>query len=118
MPFLTHYAFLNSQMESLDRRLPIQLVCYHIYLRLLHSGMSAKQALALPPAEFGRFIGECCQLTRDPCLVPYERDTTISMGITFAGSVGFELSLRDTEDMVSPPPPFPCAHVLSCSGAV
>lgn len=93
---------MNSQMEALDRRLPMQLVCYHIYLRLLHSGMSARQVVGLPPAEFGRFIGECCQVTRDACLVPYERDTTVGVQITFSNGFGFGLGLRDTEDMVSP----------------
>ena len=97
---MTHYGFMNAQMEALDRRLPIQFVCYHISLRLLHSGMSAKQVLALPKTEFGRFMGECFQPTRDACLVPYARDTTVGIQITFAKGFGFGLGLHDTEDMV------------------
>lgn len=100
--FMTHYGLMNSQMQALDRRLPIQVVCYHMYLRMLHSGMSAEQVLALPPAEFGRFIGECCQITRDAALVPYERDTTVGVQISFSNGFGFGLGLCDTEDMVRP----------------
>jgi len=97
-PFITHYSFMNSQEESLTRRLPIQLVAYHIHLRILHSGLSAEQVLALPEDKFGQFIAECLQITRDAGLVPYQSDETLTFQCTATGELG--LGLRGTEDMV------------------
>lgn len=89
---------MNSQEESLTRRLPIQLVAYHIHLRILHSGLSAEQVLALPEDKFGQFIAECLQITRDAGLVPYQSDETLTFQCTATGELG--LGLRGTEDMV------------------
>lgn len=98
-PFFTHYSFMNVQEELLDRRLPIQFVAYQIHLRLLHSGMSAEQALGLPPADFARFMGQCLQPTRDAALVPYNPDEELALCFSMTG--GLTLGLRGTEDMVS-----------------
>jgi hypothetical protein len=103
-PFITHYSFMNSQEESLSRRLPVQLVAYHIHLRILHSGLTADQVLALPEEKFGQFIAECLQITRDAGLVPYQADETLGLQCTITGGLG--LGLRGTEDMVRTSFPF------------
>lgn len=91
---------MNSQEESLSRRLPIQLVVYHIHLRILHAGLTADQVLALPDEKFGQFIAECLQITRDAGLVPYQADETLAIQCTVTGGLG--IGLRGTEDMVCP----------------
>lgn len=105
---MTHYSFMNAQQKTLTRRLPIQFIAYHFHLRILHSGMTAEQVLALPPAKFGLFVGQACEVNRDAALVPYNRDFTISPLLTMTGAMN--IGLRDTEDMVSPrPSSFPVA---------
>lgn len=93
---------MNVQEELLDRRLPIQFIAYHIHVRLLHSGMTAEQALALPKPEFARFLGQCLQPTRDAGFVPYNPDEELALCFSMTG--GLALGLRGTEDMVLLPP--------------
>jgi hypothetical protein len=110
-PFMTHYGLMGAQVESLNRRLPLQLVAYHIHLRLLHSGLTAEQVLALPNAEFGLFVGQCCEINRDAGLVPYQRDGALALQISGSGTL--TLGLRDTEDMVSLSRLFPQISLLA-----
>lgn len=98
-PFYTHYSFMNSQEESLTRRLPVQLVVYMIHMRILHSGLTAAQVLALPPEKFGCFMGQCYQVTRDAQFVPYQADEAPALQCSMTGKL--TLGLRGTEDMVS-----------------
>ena len=99
-PLKTHYALMNSQEESLRRRLPIQVVAYNVYLTLLHSGMTAKEVLSLNQVDFGRFISQAWQVTKDPGLTPYERDFVPGVMVSMTGRV--KLGARSTENMVIP----------------
>jgi hypothetical protein len=91
---------MNSQEESLRRRLPIQVVAYNVYLTLLHSGMTAKEVLSLNQVDFGRFISQAWQVTKDPGLTPYERDFVPGVMVSMTGRV--KLGARSTENMVIP----------------
>ncbi len=91
---------MNVQEELLDRRLPIQFVVYQVHLRILHSGMTAMQVLALPDDQFASFAGKCFQVTCDAGFVPYQGDE--ALGLAFSVSSGLTLGLRGTEDMVTP----------------
>ena len=90
---------MNAQEECLDRLLPEAIVAYHLYLKIVHSGMTARQVLDLPDKEFGQFIGEMFQITCDAGLVPYEKDFVPGLALSF--SKGFTLSAVATEDIVS-----------------
>ena len=92
---------MNSQEESLKRPLPIQLVAYHIYLRILHSGMTAEAILKLDDVAFGRFFAQALQITCDAGLVPYQRDFVPGLAVSMTG--GLKVQPRGTENMVSPP---------------
>lgn len=89
---------MNAQEEALTRRLPLAIVMYHVYLRVLHSGLTPEEVLGLPDTEFGHFVGECLQFTRDPAITPYQRDITDGLGMTFSGKI--TLMARPTENMV------------------
>jgi hypothetical protein len=98
----THYALMNMQEESVSRPLPIPFVVYNFFLCLVHSGMTMESALKLDDEKFGHLFGECCQVTRDSGLVPYQRD--FAPGFTVSMTGGLKLGARDTENMVSSPP--------------
>lgn len=104
---LTHYAVMNAQEECMDRSLPEAIVVYHLYLKLVHSGYTAEQLLALDDKPFGQFVGEAFQITCDAGLVPYEKDFVPGLALSF--SKGFTLAAVASEDIVSflviiPPP--------------
>ena len=91
---------MNSQEEAIKRPFPFAIVAYLIYLRLLHSGMTPEGALKLADAPFGHFIAECCQLTRDAGLTPYQRDIVPGFACSVSGSI--RIAARSTENMVCP----------------
>jgi hypothetical protein len=90
---------MNTQEEALTRRLPLPIVMYHVYLRVLHSGLTPDEVMKLNDTEFGHFVGECCQITRDAAITPYQRDVTAGFGMTLTGKI--KLIARGTENMVS-----------------
>jgi len=98
-PFKTHHAIMGPQQESICRLLPIPVVVYHQYLKIVHSGMTVKAVLELDDAEFGQFFPEGLQFTCDAGLFPYERDFLPELGITFVE--GLSVLASDTEDLVS-----------------
>ena len=89
---------MNSQEEAIKRPFPLAIVAYHICLRLLHSGLTPEGALQLSDGPFGHFIAECCQITRDAGLVPYQRDIVPGFECTLSGSI--KIAARGTENMV------------------
>lgn len=97
---LTQYAVMNAQEECLDRQIPIAVAVYHVYLKLVHSGMTAEQVLALDDSGFGQFIGQAFQITCDAGLVPYEKDFIPGLALSFVE--GFTLAAVASEDIVSP----------------
>ena len=99
--FGTHYALMNLQEGMLNRKLPIQLVVYHIHMQILHSGLTPQEVLALDTVSFGKFIAQALQPTRDPGWTPYERDFSVGMMCTMSGRLS--LGVRDTENMVCTP---------------
>lgn len=105
---------MNAQEECLDRLLPEAIVVYHLYLKIVHSGMTAQQVLDLPEKEFGQFIGEVFQVTCDAGLVPYEKDFVPGLALSF--SKGFTLAAVATEDIVSLPPCLHCFFLIIMSG--
>ncbi len=100
---------MNSQEEALKRRIPIPLLMCNMALKILHSGMTAKEILELGPVDFGKFIGQACQMTADPCFNPYERDFVPGVMISMTGSI--KLGARSTENMVRTPPTSPFSSV-------
>jgi hypothetical protein len=92
---------MNSQEEAIKRPFPLAIVAYHISLRLLHSGLTPDGVLKLPDAPFGHFVAECCQITRDAGLAPYQRDIVPGFTCTMSGSI--KIDARSTENMVTPP---------------
>lgn len=113
-PFKTHHALMGPQQESIRRLLPMPVVVYHQYLKVVHSGMTIDSVLELPDAEFGQFFPEGLQFTCDAGLFPYERDFLPELGISFTD--GLSVSASDTEDLVSDKPA-PCTRLnisLTC----
>lgn len=98
-PLLTHYALMNIQEECVDRALPLPIVLYHVYLKLVHSGRTIDDVLAMDDAEFGQFLGEAMQITCSAGLFPYEQDFVPGLCLSFFH--GITLSTVPTEDMVS-----------------
>lgn len=96
----SHYAIMHAQEESIKRVLPMPVVVYHMYLKLVHSGETAESVLAMADPEFGTFVSQGWQITCDPGLVPYERDAALGASI---GPHLFDNTLVDTENIVSRP---------------
>lgn len=95
--FKTHHAQMGPQQESIDRFLPAPVVIYHQYLKIVHSGMTMEQVLALPDAKFAQFFAEGLQFTCDAGLFPYERDFFPELAINFTD--GLSVTATDTEDL-------------------
>ncbi len=89
---------MSAQEESIKRRLPVALVAYHVYLKIIHSGLTAQQILELDDASFGQFLAEAFQLTCDAGLFPYEKDFIPSLSLSF--EEGIFLTASGTEDLV------------------
>jgi len=96
----SHYAIMHAQEESIKRVLPMPVVVYHMYLKLVHSGETAESVLAMADPEFGTFVSQGWQITCDPGLVPYERDAGLGASI---GPHLFDNTLVNTENIVSRP---------------
>jgi hypothetical protein len=94
----THYTLMNMQEGAACRPLPIQLVAYNFFMTLFHTGMTMDAIMKLDKKRFGQLFGECCQVTVDGGLVPYERD--YGPGFTISLTGGIRLVARDTENMV------------------
>jgi hypothetical protein len=90
---------MNAQEECLDRQIPIGVAVYHMYLKLVHSGLTAQQVLALDDEPFGQFVGQAFQITCDAGLVPYEKDFIPGLALSF--TEGFTLAAMASEDIVS-----------------
>jgi hypothetical protein len=93
-----HYGILGAMEASVTRKLPVQLALYHVYLKIVHSGMTVQEVLALPDGEFGQFVGEALQFTCDAGLFPYEKDFIPALSLSF--SEGLTLAAYGTEDLV------------------
>jgi hypothetical protein len=70
-----------------------------MYLRILHTGMTVEEILKLDDVEFGKFVGQSLQITRDAGLTPYQRDFVPAFCISPLG--GLKLTGQPTENMVS-----------------
>ena len=95
---VSHYASLHFQADSITRLLPHQLVLYHMYLKIVHSGMTAKQILELPDEEKGQLFLEGLQVNCCAGIFPYEQDFVPCVALSFDTGVG--LVPLGTEDMV------------------
>lgn len=119
-PLQTHYALMGPQQECLGRFLPPQVVIYHHYLKMVHSGKTGRSILSLPDAEFGQFFLEGMQLTCCPGLWPYEKDFLPQPGLSM--TEGLTLTASGTEDLVRSLHPqfhtflFFLTQVFACSG--
>ena len=90
---------MNEQEEAVRRPFPLAVVVYHLYLHVLHSGLTPDEVLRKDDAAFGQFIAEGCQITRDAHLVSYQSDERPALAIGIMdGSIG--ISSRGTENMV------------------
>jgi hypothetical protein len=98
-PFKTHHAQMGPQQESIRRLLPIPVVVYHQYLKIVHSSKTIQGVLALPDDQFAQFFLEGLQFTCDAGLFPYERDFFPELGISLTD--GLSVAASDTEDLVS-----------------
>lgn len=90
---------MNHQEECLKRKFPLAIVAHQIYLRLLHSGLTAEEALKLDEFKFSQFIAESCHITRDAHAVSYQGDEIPGLSFTMDGRFG--IRCRGTENMVS-----------------
>jgi hypothetical protein len=90
---------MNNQEECLNRKFPLAIVAHQIYLRLLHSGLTAEEALKLDDFKFSQFIAESCHITRDAHAVSYQGDEVPGLSFTLDGRFG--VRCRGTENMVS-----------------
>ncbi len=95
---MTHYAIMNEQEECVKRLMPIGVLVYHMYLKTVHSGMTANNVLAMDDERFSQFYGQGLQITCDAALVPYQKDFVPGLALSF--TEGFTLAAVGTEDMV------------------
>jgi hypothetical protein len=94
----THYAIMDAQEECVQREMPLGVVAYHMYLKLIHSGLTLDEFLSLPEEKQAEFVGEGCQITCSAGLFPYEQDFVPGLCLSFFQ--GIELTAQGTEDMV------------------
>jgi len=97
----SHYAIMSAQQECVLRALPIAIVAYHMYLKTIHSGMTAQEVLALSDERFGPFIGQGLQINCDAAVFPYEEDFVPGLSLSFFE--GVTVAAIPTENMVSSP---------------
>jgi len=95
----THYAVMNAQEECVQRDLPLPVVLYHMYLKVVHSGKTLSEVLHLDDASFGQFGSESLHITCSAGITPYERDFEPCLVMNFFSGLG--LTPVGTEDMVS-----------------
>jgi hypothetical protein len=100
MPDLkTHYAMMNAQEECVSRPLPVGVVVYHLYLKLVHSGMTMDEVLSMDDEHFGQFLSQGFQINCSAGIFPYEKDFVPGLCLSFFE--GLTLGPVPTEDMVS-----------------
>jgi hypothetical protein len=97
----THYAIMDAQEESVRRLAPIPVVLYHLYLKTVHSGMTAQEVLSLPDQAYAQFTGEGFEVNCCAAIFPYEQDFVPGVAVDFFGGLGLTLTAVPTEDMVS-----------------
>lgn len=102
---------MSAQQECVLRPLPIAIVSYHLYLKLVHSGMTAQEALALSDEKYGQFIGQGLQINCDAAVFPYEMDFVPGLSLSFFE--GVTIAAVPTENMVSLTHPSPCFFLLA-----
>ena len=108
----THYAILNAQEESVRRIMPIAIVVYHMYLKVVHSGMTMEEVLSLDDEHLGQFFSGGLQITCDAGLFPYERDFIPNLCLSLFH--GIDIAAVGTEDMVRcAPTRLLCPHFVS-----
>jgi hypothetical protein len=90
---------MNAQEECIKRRLPVAVVFYHLYLKIVHSGLTAQEVLSLDDAQFGQFLAEGFQINCCAGLFPYEQDFLPCLSLSFED--GLTLGVSGTEDLVS-----------------
>lgn len=95
---MTHYAIMNAQEECVKRPLPLPVVMYYLYLKVVHSGKTISDVLSMEDEEFGQFVGEGLQGTCSAGLFPYEQDFEPGLCLSFFH--GITLTAVPTEDMV------------------
>ena len=89
---------MSAQQECVKRPLPIALVAYHLYLKLVHSGLTAQEVLALHDEEFGQVFGQGLQINCDAAIFPYEMDFVPGLSLSFFE--GVTIAAVPTENMV------------------
>lgn len=93
-----HYALMNAQEESVTRLIPLPVVLYHLYLKVVHSGMTVDEILSLPEGRRAQFYGESLQITCSAGLFPYEKDFKPGVALSLWHGIG--ITAVGTEDMV------------------
>jgi len=96
-PLKTHYTVLGAQQEMISRPAPIPVFLYHQYLRIVHSGKTIQEVLALPDEDFAPFYLQGCPLNCDAGLFPYEKDFVPGLGLTDEEEI--TLVASGTEDL-------------------
>lgn len=71
-----------------------------MYLKVIHSGMTAQEVLALPDENFGKFFPEGLQINCDAGIFPYEKDFVPGLSLSFFE--GVTVAAVPTENMVRP----------------
>ena len=94
----THYSIMDLQEHLQSRVLPIAVVAYMLYLRILHSGLSIESIAKMERPAVGQFLSEGMHFTWDSTIYKYNRDYTMAVVMSFFG--GFGLQAVGTEDMV------------------
>jgi hypothetical protein len=97
-PFQIHHAMMGVQQEMIERLIPVPVLLYTQYLKIVHSGKRIGEIMQLPDAEFGQFTGEGWHMTSDAGLFPYEGDKLPGLSVSFSG--GLSLTATGTEDLV------------------
>jgi len=107
--FGAHYSIMGEEELHMDRRLPVALAVYGIYLRMQHSGLTMKQILALPAVKRANILFSGCGLNYDAHINSYCPD--FEKGIQMSPLLGIGIGQRSSEDWVSPAPrPRPRPH--------
>jgi len=97
--FGAHYSLMGEQELHVDRRLPVGLGVYGIYLRMQHSGLTMRQILALPVHRKCHLFFSGCGLNFDAELLTYCSD--VAKGIQMSPLTGIGIGQRGSEDWVS-----------------
>jgi hypothetical protein len=112
MPDLkTHYAMMNAQEECVSRPFPAGVVIYHLYLKIIHSGLTIGEVLSMNDEDFGQFLGQGFQINCSAGIFPYEKDFVPGLCLSFFE--GLTLGAVPTEDMVRTLSFLLCFHMAS-----